>query len=176
MKMIWHDLDKTAFAALPLKADEDMAENSRSVIISNNGGIKHCIGCFGCWIKTPGVCVMSDECPAIGQALSRCRELVIISKCVYGSYSPFIRRIWDRSISYLLPFFVRKNTITRHQHRYANHFSLTVYFYGENSAEEQETAEMLVTVNGMGYNADPVGIHFYRGVDELTDGLKDALQ
>jgi multimeric flavodoxin WrbA len=175
MKMVWHDLDKAAFAALPLKADEGAAENSRTVVISGDGDIKHCLGCFGCWIKTPGACVIKDGCPAIGQALSRCRELVIISECVYGSYSPFIRRLWDRSISYLLPFFVCKNNITRHQHRYGSRFSLTVHFYGDSSAEEQETAETLVKANGMNYSVDPAGIHFYRDVNELAEGLKNRL-
>ena len=29
-------------------------------IISDNGTIKPCIGCFGCWLKTPGRCVIKD--------------------------------------------------------------------------------------------------------------------
>ena len=29
-------------------------------VISDNGTIKPCIGCFGCWLKEPGECVIKD--------------------------------------------------------------------------------------------------------------------
>jgi multimeric flavodoxin WrbA len=31
-----------------------------TVIISDNGKMLPCVCCFGCWIKTPGECVIKD--------------------------------------------------------------------------------------------------------------------
>ena len=29
-------------------------------VIMPQGTIHHCVGCFGCWVKTPGKCVIHD--------------------------------------------------------------------------------------------------------------------
>lgn len=144
MKIIIHDLSQKEFTALDLNIDEN------STVISDNGTIHHCIGCFGCWIKTPGVCVLKDDYRNMGELLSKCSELIIISKCLYGSYSPFIRNIFDRSIPYLLPYFVSKNKETHHKKRYKNKITLSVHFYGTDINDaEKKTAKALVKANGI---------------------------
>ena len=50
MKLIIHDLDEEEFKNIFSEPDEDV------VLIGNSGEILNCIGCFGCWIKTPGKC------------------------------------------------------------------------------------------------------------------------
>lgn len=47
--------------------------------------IQNCIGCFGCWVKTPGKCVIHDGFEDTGVLMSQCHELIFISKCYYGS-------------------------------------------------------------------------------------------
>jgi multimeric flavodoxin WrbA len=167
MKLIWHDLAKEEFNGLSLKLDAD------TIVIGNNGNIKPCMGCYGCWIKTPGICVIKDGYNTIGQLLSKTDELIIISKCVYGSYSPFIRNVWDRSISYLLPFFIRRNGETHHKIRYKNRVTITVLFYGDTiTSAEKETAEQLVLANSVSYMPDNVTTRFYN----KYEALKEALQ
>nr|MDE7016078.1 flavodoxin family protein [Lachnospiraceae bacterium] len=58
-------------------------------------GLKHCIGCFGCWIKTPGKCVIHDGYENTGILMSQCTDLIFISKCCYGSLSPFVKAVQD---------------------------------------------------------------------------------
>ena len=38
--------------------------------------IRYCIGCFGCWLKTPGKCIVADGSRDV------CREFV--SSALYG--------------------------------------------------------------------------------------------
>lgn len=167
MKIIIHDLNQQEFAALYSNSDKD------TVIISDNDTIHNCIGCFGCWIKTPGVCVLKDGYSNMGELLSKCNELVIISRCIYGSYSPFIRNVLDRCIPYLLPYFVPLSGETHHKNRYENTFALSVYFYGEDITErEQETAKALVKANGINFYSSESELYFHKDLQTIMEVLK----
>ncbi len=162
MKMIIHDLTQHEFESLQPNVHKD------TVIISDKGSIKNCIGCFGCWIKTPGVCVLKDGYHNMGVLLSKCSELLIISKCLYGSYSPFVRNVIDRCIPYVLPYFVQKNGETHHKNRYANTVDFSVHFYGDDiSQNEQETAKKLVSANGVNFYFSGCNTYFHNSLQDI---------
>ncbi len=162
MKMIIHDLGQEEFTVLEPPSTGD------TIVISDHGKIRPCIGCFGCWIKTPGVCIIKDDYQSMGELLSKCDEIIIISRCVYGSYSPFIRNVLDRSISYLLPYFVQKNDETHHQNRYNNYFKLTVHFYGEDITKaEEKTAQALVKANGINFYSEEECVCFHQSLESI---------
>ena len=143
-------------------------EKNNVKVISDNGKISNCIGCFGCWIKTPGKCVLKDDYQNLGELLSKCNRLVIVSQCFYGSYSPFIRNILDRSISYSLPYFTTKNGETHHKNRYDNKIDLSVHFYGDDITQaEQNTARELVSANSININASKSEVFFYKDVQAI---------
>ena len=48
MKLIIHDLSNEDFSSISKNIRGD------NIVISKGKGINRCIGCFGCWIKTPG--------------------------------------------------------------------------------------------------------------------------
>ena len=78
----------------------------------------HCIGCFGCWVKTPGKCVIHDGYENTGINMSKCTELILVSRCCYGSVSPFVKTVQDRAISYINPDFVMRKGKMHHKRRY----------------------------------------------------------
>ena len=139
-------------------------------IIKPQSDIRHCIGCFGCWIKTPGKCVIHDGSENTGIGMSRCTELILISRCCYGSTSPFVKTVQDRAISYIHPDFVLRKGEMHHKRRYQNVISLSAYFYGEAITEtEKKTARSLIHANADNYDAQIGEIRFYRSVKELED-------
>lgn len=166
MRIVIHDLDPQEFTALGLVQDSD------TVVISDNGTIHSCIGCFGCWVKTPGRCIIKDDYKDMGQLFSKCEELLIISSCLYGSYSPFVRNVLDRSISFLLPYFINKNGETHHKNRYDNHFPLSVHFYGSGiTKDEQETARELVEANSINFHCTGNEVYFHQNLQSVKGGL-----
>ena len=48
--------------------------------------IKNCVGCFGCWTKTPGKCVIRDDATTIYPLIASSNRVIYISKIKYGSY------------------------------------------------------------------------------------------
>ena len=135
MKLIIHDLPQDAAAEL-------FGKMTDTHIISDDRTIRNCVGCFGCWIKTPGQCIIRDAYGDMGRLLSRCDELLIVSRCIYGSYSPFVKSVLDRSISYMHPDFVRRNGEMHHRRRYRNRFLMKVTFYGGDINDaERETGD-----------------------------------
>lgn len=133
--MIIHDL-------VPEQAELVLAAFKDSCIISDNHTIHSCIGCFDCWIKTPGQCVIKDGYEMMGALLSRTNELIVISRMNYGGFSPFVKNVLDRSISYMNPNFRILNKEMHHKRRYDNVISIRVIFYGEDiTREEKDTAK-----------------------------------
>lgn len=155
MKLVIHDLNEKELGDL-------MPERSGDIIlIGEDSDIKNCIGCFGCWIKTPGKCVIRDRYGDMGELISRCDEVKIISQCCYGGYSPFVKNVLDRSIPYLHPYFVIKNNEMHHKQRYKKTLKLTVLFYGEQITEEEKrTAKELVNANAVNLYAQVENVRF----------------
>jgi multimeric flavodoxin WrbA len=165
MKLVIHDLEKEAFSSNMLAATDDIK------IISEDSPIHNCIGCFGCWVKTPAVCVIRDKYGDMGEILSKCDTVTIISKCFYGGFSPFVKNVVDRSISFVLPYFIIKNGEMHHKTRYDNHFNLQVIFYGEDITDkEKQTATKLAEANSVNLHCKDYSISFVKNLAEM-EGL-----
>jgi multimeric flavodoxin WrbA len=154
MKLIIHDLT-------PEQEKKVLASVKDARIISADGTIHPCIGCFGCWIKTPAQCVIRDHYGDMGAALSKCDELILISRCCYGGFSPFVKNVLDRSISYIHPYFIIKNGEMHHRFRYSRTFSMSVYFYGDEFSEQDKIlARSLVKANSVNFHCTVKDIAF----------------
>jgi multimeric flavodoxin WrbA len=166
MRLIIHDLKKEDFEKEFSSSLED------TVIISDDESIHNCIGCFGCWVKTPGACVIRDKYADMGKYLSKCREVIIISQCFYGGFSPFVKNVLDRSISYVHPFFKIKNGEMHHQRRYDNNVYMKVWFYGNKITEkEKRTARGIVKANCINLYWDISNITFSNNINELGEQI-----
>lgn len=166
MNIVIHDLNDKLFSEL----FSDMPVNT--FVIRDNGNIKNCVGCFGCWIKTPGRCVIRDGYDNIGEFFSKADQITVISKNTYGCYSPFIKNVLDRAISYFLPSFELIDNETHHKQRYKNAFEYSVCFYGEKITDnEKKTAEKLVKSNALNFRCKKYSCLFFSDVKQLSGRL-----
>lgn len=138
-----------------------------TVIITDNGSIHHCIGCFGCWTKTPGRCVIHDGYENIGELMGKCSELIVISRCVYGGCSPFVKNLFDRGLGYISPHFTVRGGELHHKRRYDNVIKMSVYFYGDVTEEEKTTARDIVRANALNYDGGVGRVEFFADADEV---------
>lgn len=165
MKLIIHDLPAEL-------AEELFAPEADTRLLGEESPIRPCIGCFGCWIKTPAQCVIRDQYGDMGELLSKCEELILVSRCVYGGYSPFVKNVLDRSISYIHPYFIIRNGEMHHRARYDRHFPLKVYLYGEISPREEATARKLVKANALNLHSEVKELCFVAEAKELGGKIR----
>jgi multimeric flavodoxin WrbA len=80
--------------------------------------LAHCLGCFNCWVKTPGMCVEADEGRTIARAIVRSDTLVLFTPVTFGGYSPEMKKMVDRFVQIASPLFAMFNGETHHPPRY----------------------------------------------------------
>jgi multimeric flavodoxin WrbA len=166
VKLIIHDLEDSVFNNLGVKigyGDE---------VISNNGMITPCLGCFGCWIRTPSICIIRDGYQYIGKLFAEKDEIMIISRCVYGGFSPFVKNVCDRSIGSLLPFFEIIQGRMHHAPRTKNRPKFSVCFYGDITEKEKKTAVKLILANAINIHAAFHSVEFFTAIDEIRGSVQ----
>ena len=144
-----------------------LSVSGKHKIYKNNMNVHNCTGCFGCWLKTPGTCLIKDDSQQFVDDLSKCTEFIIISRCVYGDVSPFIKKMQDRSLPNLLPFFTIRKKQMHHKVRYSNKYFISAYFYGATSEEERETASEIIYRNSLNTDSKVKEIKFFDDAKSL---------
>jgi multimeric flavodoxin WrbA len=96
-----------------------------------------CMGCFGCWVKKPGECVIDDGMTGINRDSINSDTVFYLSPVVFGQFSPNIKNAVDRWIPNILPFFKSKpGGLTVHPSRYDAYPSIIIIGYGDGLSEE----------------------------------------
>lgn len=146
----------------PLKVRKD------DYCIYDRGNLHMCTGCKGCWTRTPGCCGIRDSLQHMGAMLELSEELVIVSRCWYGSVSPFVALVLERTMPYLCGLV---NPITgEHKIRSKHDFKITVYFYGEDMSDQQKKhASEFIENYAKTMQATVKNIAFYKDILEMGE-------
>ena len=80
--------------------------------------LAHCLGCFGCWVKTPGMCVEDDVGRQIARTIVRSDATVYFTPVTFGGYSPDLKKMLDRFIQLISPYFEMYQGEVHHPPRY----------------------------------------------------------
>ena len=139
--------------------------------------IKPCIGCFGCWTKTPGKCMIKgDMIEQTNPAFVQSDYLIIASNIHYGCYSAAIKRIIDRFIPNILPFFRTYKNEMHHEPRYKKIAKMIIIAYDENiTPSEKETFLKLTRANATNMNNDDPTVYFCTQPSEIP-GILQKIQ
>lgn len=137
MNLLIHDLNEEEW--------NEISETYKGwEIISDNGTIKPCIGCFGCWLKEPGECVIKDGYEKMGALIHKAEEITVISTYTYGGFGSFVKNVIDRSIGWVLPYFEINHGEMHHKKRYPEDKPITFIFRGQFSETDKLKAETYV--------------------------------
>lgn len=91
-----------------------------------DGDMKRCTGCFGCWVKRPGLCVFDDDGQKVASCIANAQFLVMLSPITFGGYSSLLKAALDRQMPVLLPFFEKVEGEVHHALRYESYPTMLV--------------------------------------------------
>lgn len=138
--------------------------------------IAPCRGCFACWVKTPGICIVDDAAREIAQAVARSDLLVYVTPVTFGGYSSELKKGVDRLIPLILPYFTFVGREVHHIRRYRHYASLLAVGVLPRPDEIQERIfRKLVRRNSINFHApDAEACFVYEDGIEGRPSLEDA--
>lgn len=131
--------------------------------------LEYCSGCFECWTKNPGDCVISDLMPKISKSFAASDVVVYLSPVIFGHYSSNIKNILDRLLQNELPFMItRADGSTGNALRYDEHPKQIILGYGNQLSEEDVQLFKDVTMK----HRKSFDVMVYQGADsDITEAL-----
>jgi len=80
--------------------------------------IHYCTGCFGCWLKTPGECLLKDEQEIVLRSVINSDVTVWTSPVVMGFVSGLLKKTTDRFLPLIHPYMRFVQEEIHHRKRY----------------------------------------------------------
>jgi multimeric flavodoxin WrbA len=92
--------------------------NGAETIAVADTKIAPCLGCFSCWRKTPGVCVIHDDMGEVSSKIIAADIIIWVFPLYYFSVPGELKNLIDRLLPLNLPFMADGNQSGGHPSRY----------------------------------------------------------
>lgn len=159
MRTIIHDLDD-------LNLSDDL-------YILDYKDSNNCIGCFNCWFNSK--CIYNDKFNSSSNTILKSDTLIIVTKNNYGTYSSKVKKILERNISIVSPFFVIRENSIHHKTRINNKLNFIVIVYGNINEKEKYFFKELVNRNRINFNLDKPSIYFLENKCDVRRKLNELI-
>lgn len=136
--------------------------------------IARCVGCFGCWTRTPGRCVIRDDATRIYPLIARSDTLLYVSRIRYGGYDTVMKTMLERAIPVQQAFIRVVDGETHHKQRAVVPKRATIVAYGAETPDELELFRQLIARNARNMNFTEHRVLFVRE-DEVDDTVKQLI-
>lgn len=113
--------ERTMRAADALVAELTAREVSVERMLVRDLDVRACTGCFGCWTRTPGECVIDDDARRVSQAIMDSDVCAVVTPLSFGCYGALAKQLLDRQICLVLPYFVMVEGEVHHKPRYGSY-------------------------------------------------------
>ena len=151
-----------------------------NTIVLNHEDLLPCTGCFGCWVKTPGQCVITtDNANSIASKQVNADAIILLSEITFGGFSADVKAFLDRSIQNILPLFEIYKGEMHHPKRY-EYFPIWIAIgYGDVCDAEKQIFHSLADRNALNKRPKRYMSLVVKGCSELiaqTAEIKQILE
>ena len=133
--------------------------------------IHNCVGCFGCWTKTPGRCVIRDDAVTVYPLIAQSDSVIYVSRIKYGGYDTIMKTMLERAIPVQQAFIRIVNGETHHVQRSVAPKDAVILAYGASGEEEQALFRQLIARNAHNMNFQSHRVLFCK-----EDQVQDLVQ
>lgn len=137
--------------------------------------ISNCVGCFGCWTRTPGRCVIRDDATNVYPLIAQSEAVLYVSRVKYGGYDTVMKTMLERAIPVQQAFIRIFHGETHHVQRAVAAKKATILGYGDVGEEERDLFRRLVDRNACNMNFQTHRVVFC-GEDMVNDFVRKELE
>lgn len=94
------------------------AGNEVKVLVLRDLKIKPCTGCFNCWVKNPGNCIIQDDANKVARLYIESDHVILASPLIMGFLSSLMKNTMDRNIPLVHPHLEEIDGEVHHMKRY----------------------------------------------------------
>jgi multimeric flavodoxin WrbA len=100
--------------------------------------IRYCIGCFDCWLKTPGECHSRDASADVRRAIIASDWTLFASPLVMGFPSALLKKTMDKMLPLIHPYMVLDRGELHHRARYTHYPKFGLILAREDDTDEDD--------------------------------------
>ncbi len=100
--------------------------------------IVQCKGCWGCWWKTPGQCVIKDDAETILRTVINSDMVIFASPITAGFTSSLLKKLQDRLIVLIHPYIEPIKGECHHRKRYDSYPDFALLLQKEADTDEED--------------------------------------
>ncbi len=117
----------------------DFPESEIEVYTVDASRLKDCIGCWSCWVKTPGRCVFADQMTIVYEKLIGSDRVLLMLPVKQGFVEGAAKTFIDRIIPIYHPYIMLHEGEMMHQDRYEKYPDFEFYVDANELDSGQET-------------------------------------
>jgi multimeric flavodoxin WrbA len=121
-----------------IKDIQNLYKEDINIISFEDQEIKKCIGCWNCWLKTPGTCVMKDDLEKAYVNYINSDTVIVLMDTAQGFINHQAKAFIDRSIPHYLPYIIIKDKECQHAKRYDQYADLVFYYDTDQLTQMEE--------------------------------------
>jgi multimeric flavodoxin WrbA len=149
-----------------LKELSDLLKSSKhtvTILQLRDIDVRYCIGCWGCWLKTPGECIVADGSSDICREYINSDLVLFASPVIMGFTSALLKKAHEKILPLLLPYFELVQNEIHHVARY-DKYPLMALLLEKGEDTDEEDIEIVTDI----YRRDAINFKTSFSFTKLT--------
>lgn len=117
---------------------QNLYDEPLKIVQLGEQSITACIGCWNCWLKTPGLCVMKDVMIDFYPDYVNSDTVILLMNTAQGFLSEQAKAFFDRTIPHYHPYIEMVDGECHHVARYEHYPDMVFYYDTEDLTNQEE--------------------------------------